>query len=224
MPGGTEKKKRERAPDKTLRRLADAFNNASLAHVCVDVQDYYCDKAHRGLQNRIALNLGSDRYLVKAVRMARNIREFAKAAGNRVPAFWVVHDIEAAYAENPALASLPLPERTNAMRRKLFRQEPRPDDEVILKKSFNGFANTGLEARLRRKNVKAILLSGVYFSQCVEDTALAARKKGFDVYIAKSMTSDLDFHRAVTAGAVERMKRAGIRFVSGKGVLGIVNG
>ena len=110
------------------------------------------------------------------------------------------------------------------MRRKLFRQEPRPGDPVILKKTFNSFADTGLEARLRQKNIKAILLSGVYLSQCVEDTAMAARKKGFDVYIVKSMTSDLDFHRAVTAGAVARMKQAGIRFVGRKDVMRMVNG
>jgi nicotinamidase-related amidase len=51
---------------------------------------------------------------------------------------------------------------------------PHPGEPVILKQTFDGFANTDLERVLRARGIKAVLVAGLVTSVCVLFTATSA--------------------------------------------------
>ncbi|MFP4362997.1 MAG: cysteine hydrolase family protein [Spirochaetia bacterium] len=52
-------------------------------------------------------------------------------------------------------------------------------EEIIIKKTFDGFIHTKLEEMLKRKDVSHVLIAGLVTSICVNLTALSAMQRGF---------------------------------------------
>lgn len=60
-----------------------------------------------------------------------------------------------------------------------FRVEALPDDRVITKHRYSGFAYTSLELSLRARGRETLVLAGVTSDTCVRATALDGRALGF---------------------------------------------
>ena len=69
---------------------------------------------------------------------------------------------------------------------------------VIEKTQYDAFYKTDLEADLREKDVRQIVISGVMTHLCCETTARSAFMRGFDVFflVDGTATYNEDFHRA----------------------------
>jgi nicotinamidase-related amidase len=64
------------------------------------------------------------------------------------------------------------------------RLEPLPGEPVIRKATYDAFAGTDLEARLRAAGATQVLVAGVLAHLCCETTARSAFCRGFDVVVA----------------------------------------
>ena len=60
---------------------------------------------------------------------------------------------------------------------------PRDDEVVIRKKTYDAFLDTPLEAELRRRGVRQVVIAGVLTHMCCETTARTAFCRGFEVYL-----------------------------------------
>ena len=93
-------------------------------------------------------------------------------------------------------------------------------DKVFLKGTkdkddgYSAFEATNLELAkyLNEKEVKELYISGLAAEYCVKETALAAVKKGFEVYVIEEAIAGID--EDDVAAAFEEMREAGVEFVS----------
>lgn len=65
---------------------------------------------------------------------------------------------------------------------------PLPGDHLVVKRGYDGFLHTNLEATLRRLGVRKLLLVGVYTGICVETTARTAFQLDFEVTVLSDCT------------------------------------
>jgi nicotinamidase-related amidase len=65
---------------------------------------------------------------------------------------------------------------------------PRPEDHLVVKRNYDGFLHTNLEATLRHLGVRKLLLAGVYTGICVETTARTAFQLDFEVTVLSNCT------------------------------------
>lgn len=56
--------------------------------------------------------------------------------------------------------------------------------KIVIKDSNGGFTNTNLDEILREKKVKNIILMGINASGCVQDTAIGAINRGYNIITA----------------------------------------
>ena len=93
-------------------------------------------------------------------------------------------------------------------------------DKVFLKGTkdkddgYSAFEATNLDLAqyLNEKEVKELYISGLATEYCVKETALAAAKKGFEVYVIEEAIAGID--EDDVAAAFEEMREAGVEFVS----------
>lgn len=93
-------------------------------------------------------------------------------------------------------------------------------DKVFLKGTkdkddgYSAFEATNLDLAqyLNEKEVKELYISGLAAEYCVKETALAAVKKGFEVYVIEEAIAGID--EDDVAAAFEEMREAGVEFVS----------
>jgi nicotinamidase/pyrazinamidase len=83
--------------------------------------------------------------------------------------------------------------------------------------SYSGFEDdngqsTGLEARLKKDGIKRLIIYGIATDYCVKETALDAKKAGFDVVFVKELSRGVA-EDSIKA-AIEQMKSAGIKVVN----------
>ncbi len=67
--------------------------------------------------------------------------------------------------------------------------EPREDEPVFRKTTYDAFLGTGLEDHLRSRGVSQVLVTGVLTHMCVETTARSAFCRGFEVFVAADATA-----------------------------------
>jgi bifunctional isochorismate lyase/aryl carrier protein len=69
---------------------------------------------------------------------------------------------------------------------------------VVVKHQYDGFLNTELEALLRNKGVRQVVVCGVLTNLCCETTARSAFMRGFEVYFVEDGTATFskDMHEA----------------------------
>jgi nicotinamidase-related amidase len=61
--------------------------------------------------------------------------------------------------------------------------------EVPGKRGFNAFSDTALDAALRQRNIKNIIIAGVVTSICVDSTGRSASEKGYRTTVLSDCTS-----------------------------------
>jgi ureidoacrylate peracid hydrolase len=64
--------------------------------------------------------------------------------------------------------------------------DPRPEDTIVVKHRYSAFINTDLDARLRARGVRTLILTGVGTGVCVEATA----RHGFELDYYNVIVSD----------------------------------
>ncbi len=77
--------------------------------------------------------------------------------------------------------------------------QPVENESVVNKSGFNGFANGGLDAALKRMNCKAVILAGVHLHACVRTAAVECLERGLQVIVAEDAVASNDpVHAAAT--------------------------
>ncbi len=61
--------------------------------------------------------------------------------------------------------------------------------EVLVKHQYDAFLNTDLESRLKKKEIKQVIVCGVLTNLCCESTARSAFMRGFEVYFVSDATA-----------------------------------
>jgi nicotinamidase-related amidase len=67
--------------------------------------------------------------------------------------------------------------------------EPRADEPVLRKTTYDAFVGTELEPLLRERKIDQVLVTGVLTHMCCETTARSAFCRGFEVYVAADGTA-----------------------------------
>jgi nicotinamidase/pyrazinamidase len=94
-------------------------------------------------------------------------------------------------------------------------------DEVVDKgqdpatEGYSGFEGTDLERRLRERGVDRVHVGGLALDYCVKNTALDARRAGFDVVVHLDATRAVDVEPGDAERAVEELRAAGVEVVEG---------
>ena len=80
---------------------------------------------------------------------------------------------------------------------------PEPSDLVVVKKSFSGFAGTGLHDVLTRRQIHTLLFAGGTTTVCVESTLRDGMFLGYNTVLLSDCTADLS--PALQESALERI-------------------
>jgi nicotinamidase-related amidase len=138
-----------------------------------------------------------------ALGEVERLLERARAAG--VPIFHIMHD---------AGPGTPYDIRED-IGRICDRAAPRPDEPVIVKHYPNAFWETDLDARLRERGVKNLVLAGFMTHVCVNSTARGAFNLGYNATVIGDATATRDLPgidgTIVPAAQLKTATLAGIR-------------
>ncbi len=83
-----------------------------------------------------------------------------------------------------------------------------PEDE-----GYSGFEHTNLERLLREQGVDTVHVAGLALDYCVKETALDARRAGFDVVLHRGATRAINVDPGDDERAVEELRAAGVEVV-----------
>lgn len=155
---------------------AAAFSPAGAALLVIDMQRYFLDESSRAF-------LPAAPAIVPHINVL--IAAFEKAAR---PVWFTRHGNDprdngsmAAWWRETLSRGHPLGEIDAALD---FHGRP-----VLEKTQYDAFFNTDLEERLRQRNVRQLLITGVATHLCCESTARSAFTRGFSVFIAIDATA-----------------------------------
>jgi nicotinamidase/pyrazinamidase len=79
---------------------------------------------------------------------------------------------------------------------------------------YSGFEETDLEERLRRHGVDSVVIGGLATDYCVVETALDARRVGFDVKVVLDASRGIEAKPGDVERSLARMREAGIELVT----------
>lgn len=180
----------------TLRQKVDPSHAAVLV---VDVQNDFC--ATGGYFDRTTGRVAEIQTMVPRLQ-----RFLVEARGASVPVIFVV----AGYDQR----SSPLRERhlrrygqvlpcscSGTWGAELYGVAPEPGEPVIVKPRYSGFYGTDLDALLRSRGIRTVVLVGVATNVCVEGTARDAYMRDYYVVVVSDCTAALEerFHQATLA-------------------------
>ena len=101
-----------------------------------------------------------------------------------------------------------------------------PAGSVIISKgdkpraeAYSGFQGTDLELRLKRTGVDEVVLGGLATDYCVRESALDARRAGFEVSVLEDCVRAVDAKPGDGAKALAEMRKAGARFTTSSAVV-----
>jgi nicotinamidase/pyrazinamidase len=83
---------------------------------------------------------------------------------------------------------------------------------------FDKFADTDLEEYLRGEGVTRVHVGGLALDYCVMQTALAARRHGFDAVVHLEATRAVEVEPGDAERAVEELRAAGVEVVGARAV------
>jgi nicotinamidase-related amidase len=160
---------------------------ARSALVIVDMQNDFCDAD--GYYCRAGRDVS---VLAGAIEPVTALLARARDAGLTIVFTRLVHDMaRGAMEERHELR----PKRWTASGKRLLpgswgaevvaALRPLEGEIVIDKAGYSAFDDTGLEAELKRRNVKTLILCGVVTYACVLATGFSAFDRGFDVVLAQ---------------------------------------
>ena len=78
---------------------------------------------------------------------------------------------------------------------------------------YSGFEHTELERMLRDQGVDAVHVAGLALDYCVKETALDARRAGFDVVLHRGATRAINAQPGDDERALEELREAGVEIV-----------
>lgn len=78
---------------------------------------------------------------------------------------------------------------------------------------YSGFEDTELERLLRDHGVDVVHVAGLALDYCVKETALDARRAGFDVIVHRDATRPVEVESGDGERAVAALRRAGVQVV-----------
>jgi nicotinamidase/pyrazinamidase len=78
---------------------------------------------------------------------------------------------------------------------------------------YSGFEDTGLEQLLRGRGIETVHVAGLALDYCVKETALDARRAGFDVVVHRGATRAVEVQPGDGERAVSELAAAGVRVV-----------
>lgn len=202
--------------EELLLTLEQKVDPAHAALLLVDVQNDFC--AEGGFFHRAGYDLA---HIRRAIPPLVRLLDRARAAG--VPAVF----IQAIY--DPEVLSAPMRERNRRRNLELPRcltgtwgadfhaVRPRPGEPVIVKHRYSAFAGTELEALLRARAIRSLLLAGVSTDTCVESTAREGYFRDFYVTLVADCCGALS--EADHQGALRRADRDFAAVVSSADVI-----
>lgn len=76
---------------------------------------------------------------------------------------------------------------------------------------YSGFEHTDLERLLRDHHVDTVHVAGLALDYCVKETALDARRAGFDVVLHRDATRAINVTEGDDQRAIEELQAAGVR-------------
>jgi nicotinamidase-related amidase len=101
------------------------------------------------------------------------------------------------------------------MRRELFNIRPRRGDMFLCKTRFDAFHETPLDDILKQRGINTLILTGAFFDQCVLETALGGKKRGYDVVVVPDLSIP-----AYKANAERHYTQAEVPLVKAAEILG----
>jgi nicotinamidase/pyrazinamidase len=75
---------------------------------------------------------------------------------------------------------------------------------------YSGFEGTGLEQLLRERGVDRVHVAGLALDYCVKNTALDAKRHGFDVVVHRGATRAVNVNSGDDERAVAELREAGV--------------
>jgi nicotinamidase-related amidase len=208
--------------DEDLSVLRKAFDAARAVHVGIDIQHYYCDPRFGNPNDKSWYGLIGD--------TVKRIDEFTAATRAKLPPVWVNQSAFGVTAPNledcgalrgaavllGGVLSHIFSTKTQIARRAIYGAHAQPQDDVVGKPLIDGFEKSRLDGVLRRKGADTLVLTGFFTDQCVKATALTAKKKGYEVFLAEDATLPADY----SPGECRAMMRAhGVRVVAGADIV-----
>lgn len=200
--------------------LRAAFDEARAAHVGIDIQHKYCA---RGYDDR-----PEDR--AKEQRVAARIGQFTAATRAVMPPVWVNHvnDNDRDWRVLPGqdtglrarfmkLLRLQRYSAEDFARRDAFGTHVQPGDVVLAKPLFDGFADTRLDDVLRARGADTLVLTGFFMDQCVMETALTARTKGYEVVLAANLS--IVGSEMPTGAALRKLRDHGVKIATAGAII-----
>jgi len=96
---------------------------------------------------------------------------------------------------------------------KLYKINP-PESEVYVKYNFNAFSNNDLIARLRQRNIKTIIVTGMDTIYCVETAIRNAFDLGYKVVVATDLVAGNAKNKDLAEKTLEMASRMGVTTTS----------
>ena len=140
----------------------------------------------------VIADAGGTAYQQRAQAIIPNLKRLVEAA--RKAGVLVVYATDAHTEADPELAKWP----PHAMRGTRWAEivadlAPAPGDLVIEKQTYSPFVSSDIEARLRKRGITCLFMTGLHTDCCVRHTAGDAFQRGFDlVWIADAMQAFTD--------------------------------
>lgn len=80
--------------------------------------------------------------------------------------------------------------RANTQDAGFYHFKPQEGDTIIPKKKTSAFTNRKLKKHLQKNGKETVFVLGVNYNVCVCETAFAAKKRGFDVYVVDDLSAN----------------------------------
>lgn len=97
--------------------------------------------------------------------------------------------------------------------RKLFRIKATSNTRVVGKNANSAIEGSNLDKILREDKRKILWVMGFNFSACIEETAIDAAKKGYEVYVLLNCVADGYLAALKGHDPIATMRKAGVKFV-----------
>lgn len=175
--------------------LKELVNPESTSLLVIDVQNDYCSPEGKLAQYR-KLNMTPIQKMIP--KLDNFIVEARKV---EVPIIWTQMIEDHRYVpENIRLKmesfGKPLDLCTpNTWGYEFYILNPKPNDEIIVKKHYDAFTNPKLKELLKKNETETIITTGVYTSRCVDSTVRRASAEGYNVVIPKDLVAMARQHK-----------------------------
>ena len=85
--------------------------------------------------------------------------------------------------------------------------------------AYSGFQGTDLAARLKKAGIGEVILGGLTTDYCVRESALDARRAGFDVSVLEDCVRAVDVRPGDGARALADMRKGGVKLATSSAVV-----